>query len=77
MNTDNFFFNGLNFGGIGSIFRDDQDNSLIYLAKHVCADLTINVEILAIRECFVIVVTSCWTNSTSFIFRTNFTNAVL
>lgn len=62
--------------GIGDIFHDHEGKPLLYFAKHVVVELATHAEILSIWEGLLVVVTSCRSSSSSFIFEPDSTNAV-
>lgn len=77
INMNGSLMNTSNQGGIGGIFRDDQGSHLLHFGKQVVTESTIYVEILAIREGFLVAAVSHQSNCAYFIFKLNSSNAVI
>lgn len=77
VNKDVSFNSSTDQWGIGDIFQDDQGNPLLHFRKQVVVDLTIHVEILTLREGFLVAVAPRWAHSTHFLFELDSSNAVL
>lgn len=62
--------------GIGGVLKDHSSSFLLHFTKHVEANSTIHVEVLAIREGILVAATSRWSGVSTFIIESDSSNVV-
>lgn len=77
VNINGSFSNDNSHIGIGGIFRDCEDMTLLYFAKHLLVELIIHAKILAIGQGFLIAFASHLANLATFYFKSDSSHVVL